>query len=187
MIVEIGTSDFRTKAGQVDGLFIEPVKPYFDRLPDCRKENVAVSNRVGEVYVFYMLPEDIAELKLPDWARGCNSINAPHPTIQKLLTNRVGAGAMDQYIQKSLVRVERIKNLLTKHKIKKIDYLKIDTEGHDTVILNDYLETVDIKPKGIQFEANQLSKSNDIAKIVTKLKNKGYSVKRYKTDLIAEL
>ena len=45
MIVEIGTSDFRTKAGEVDGLFIEPVKSYFDRLPDCNKENIAISKQ----------------------------------------------------------------------------------------------------------------------------------------------
>ena len=39
-IVEIGTSDFRTEAGKTNGLFIEPIKEYFDRLPKCLKENI---------------------------------------------------------------------------------------------------------------------------------------------------
>ena len=67
MIIEIGTSDFRTSAGIRDGLFIEPVKYYFDRLPRCRKENVAISNQEGEIDVYYMTEEDIKENNLPYW------------------------------------------------------------------------------------------------------------------------
>ena len=57
MIIEIGTSDFRTQAGKVDGIFIEPVKYYFDRLPECRKENIAISNYEGEIDIYYLTHE----------------------------------------------------------------------------------------------------------------------------------
>lgn len=184
MIVEIGTSDFRTRAGLEDGLFVEPVKPYFDRLPRCRKENVAVSNRRGTVFVYYLEPDKIKELKLPDWSRGCNCINKPHPTIQKLLFNRVGS-EWEEHITKEEVNVVRIKDLLIKHKIKEIDILKIDTEGHDCIILNDYLDTVSIKPKQIVFEANQLTPISDVSKMTRRLNTFGYNVRRYKTDIIA--
>lgn len=186
MIVEIGTSDFRTKAGEVDGLFIEPVKSYFDRLPDCNKENIAISNRTGTVKVFYLNPEDIEELKLPYWARGCNSIGKPHPTMFKLLTHLFGKGGKD-YIKEAEVKVERIKTVLDRHNITSIDELKIDTEGHDTVILNDYLDTVDFLPDKIIFEANDLSSITELNKTINKLKRKGYRTKKYKNDIIATL
>lgn len=186
MIVEIGTSDFRTKAGIEDGLFIEPVKPYFDRLPYCRKVNIAISNRIGEVYVFYIQPNMIEELGLPNWARGCNAINQPHPTLKKLLLNKFGQDGL-KYIEESIVRVDRIKNVLLEYKIKEFDCLKIDTEGHDTVILNDFLDTVKFRPKKIMFENNQLTLRKDIDATVNKLKRNGYKIQPYKTDIIAFL
>lgn len=185
MIVEIGTSDFRTLAGIEDGLFIEPVKPYFDRLPDCRKENIAISNRVGEIQIFYVEPEAIEELGLPNWARGCNSVNKPHPTIEKLLFNKSGVLGKD-YIKSSVVKVDRIANVLRRHKIDKFRELKIDTEGHDTIILNDYLDTVDFRPSVIKFEDNGLTHRSEIQKIVRRLQNSGYKVRKIGTDMIAQ-
>lgn len=186
MIVEIGTSDFRTKAGEVDGLFIEPVKPYFDRLPECRKENVAISNRSGTVNVFYVLPEDIEMLGLPYWARGCNSIGNPHPTMLKLLANMFGRNGKN-YIKEEEVKVERIKTVLDRHNITKIHELKIDTEGHDTVIVNDYLDTVGFLPDRIIFEANDLSSKMELNKTINKLKRRGYRTANYKNDIVATL
>ena len=186
MVVEIGTSDFRTEAGVTNGLYVEPVKPYFDRLPPCQKENVAISNYSGEAYIYYLEPSVVEELGLPNWARGCNSIGRPHPTIEKLLINKFGEEGK-KYITKSVVKVMRIKDLLTKHKIKKITCLKIDTEGHDAVILNDFLDTVSIKPNKIIFEANELSKQRDINNVVAKLKRGGYTITKMRTDIVAVL
>ncbi len=186
MIVEIGTSDFNTRAGLEDGLFIEPVKCYYDLLPACRKENIAISNYRGTLWVYYMKPEDIQELGLPKWVRGCNSINKPHPTVQGLLINKLGQNGL-QFIQRSEVRVERIKTVLEKHKITHIDCLKIDTEGHDTVIVNDFLDTVNVKPGQIIFEANILSQQREVDKAKNRLLRAGYNVKQYKNDYIAVL
>ena len=184
MIVEIGTSDFRTNAGIEDGLFIEPVKPYFDRLPECRKENIAISNRVGEIHIFYIEPKDIEELGLPNWTRGCNSVNKPHPTVEKLLFNKLGVLGKEK-IKKSLVKVDRIANVLKRHNIKKFRELKIDTEGHDTIIVNDYLDTVSFLPSVIKFEANELTKRQDLDKTIRRLEKYGYEVRKIGTDMIA--
>ena len=67
MIVEIGTSDFRTLAGEKDGLFIEPISEYFDRLPNCKKENVAVSDYEGEIDIYYIPSHVIQRENLPNW------------------------------------------------------------------------------------------------------------------------
>lgn len=179
MIVEIGTSDFRTQAGIEHGLFIEPVKEHFDRLPKCLKENVAVSNYEGEIDIYYIPSSVIDSEGLPQWVRGCNSVNNPHPSIVEL--------GFESFIEKHTVKVVRIKTLLDKHEIKRIDLLKIDTEGHDCIILNDFLDTCDIKPKVIQFESNVLSSFTDISKAVKRLELLGYVCTQVKHDMICRL
>jgi hypothetical protein len=177
MIVEIGTSDFRTQAGLVEGIFIEPVKYYFDRLPKCNKLNIAISNYTGETEVYYIPLEVIQEQGLPNWLRGCNSINEPHKTVVSM--------GLQKYVKVDKVKVERIADVLKG--IKKIDVLKIDTEGHDTVILNDYLDTVDVMPKNIIFESNELSSKEDVMKVVDRLKVKGYDCQQVYYDMICTL
>lgn len=179
MIIEIGTSDFRTLAGIEEGIFIEPVKEYFDRLPNCTKERCAISNYEGTAHFYYIPSSIIDELGLPNWLRGCNSINEPHKTIVSM-----GWG---EHVVCDEVPVLRIKTILDKHSINEIDLLKIDTEGHDTVILNDFLDTVDILPKKILFENNELSNKGEVKKLIRRLSNLGYTIKPVKTDLLCEL
>lgn len=178
-IVEIGTSDFRTEAGKTNGLFIEPIKEYFDRLPKCLKENVAVSNYEGEIDIYY-IPSDVIESKnLPQWLRGCNSVEHIHPTV-------ISTGNQ-KYSVKNTVQVTRIKTLLHKHGITDIQLLKIDTEGHDCVILNDFLDTCDIRPKKIQFENNSLSNQEEVLKVCDRLHKLGYTTQQVKFDMLCEL
>ena len=179
MIIEIGTSDFRTQAGTVKGLFIEPVKEYFDRLPECNKENVAISNYNGEIDLYYIPSAIIEGFNLPDWLRGCNSVGEIHPTVVKM-------GLSDK-VKIDTVKVVRIKSLIDKYNIEQIDLLKIDTEGHDCVILNDYLDTVNILPKVIQFENNVLSNKEDVFYLVKRLQDLGYECKQKQFDIICNL
>lgn len=178
-IVEIGTSDFWTEAGQKDGLFIEPIKEYYDRLGDCRKENVAISNYEGEIEIYYIPSEVIYSNNIPKGLRGCNSVGHPHPTVVNL-----GFG---EYVKKEVVKVSRIKPILDKHGITDIEFLKIDTEGHDTIILNDFLDTCDIRPRKIQFESNTLSSFEDVNNAVERLMKLGYKCKQIKEDMVCEL
>lgn len=184
MIIEIGTSDFRTSAGIRDGLFIEPVKYYFDRLPRCRKENVAISNQEGEIEVYYMTEGDIMRNNLPNWLRGCNKIGSPHPTMVNMLEE---TGLDQGLIKKHTVKVVRIKSLIDKYNIKKINFLKIDTEGHDCIILNDFFDTVDILPRIIQFESNVLSDEAEVKLLTDRIANKGYSMQFTKGDIICRI
>lgn len=177
MIVEIGTSDFRTLAGKENGLFIEPVKAYFDRLPECTKLNIAISNYEGEVDVYYIEPEDVTRHNMPNWMRGCNSIGDPHPTA-------ISYG-YQQYVKSHKVKVKRIKTVLEEQGITAIDLLKIDTEGHDCIILNDYLDTVDFLPKKIQFENNYLSDETHVGLLIKRLE-KYYNIQKVKTDIVCQ-
>jgi FkbM family methyltransferase len=184
MIIEIGTSDFHTEAGQKKGLFIEPVKYYFERLPNCLKENVAISNIDGETDIYYVTEEDITEYNknnnpsAPLWLKGCASINDPHPTLLKYFDL--------ERIRKDKVKIVKIKSLIDKYEIKVIDYLKIDTEGHDCIILNNFLDEVKIFPKTIQFEYNSLSNLEETELLINRLESLNYEIKRLPKDIIAK-
>lgn len=169
MIVEIGVCDFETLAGQKPGIFVEPVKTYFDRLPaDCIKENVAVSNYTGLIDIYYVPDTIIAAHGLPDWLRGCNAVNKLHPQHRSLPL---------EFIRCETVPVVRIKSLLDKHAVEYIDLLKIDTEGHDTVILNDFLDTCTIRPREILFESNSLTPRHLVNDLLARLLQHNYIVK----------
>lgn len=173
-VVEIGTCDFETLAGRVDGLFVEPVREYFDRLPaTCRKENVAVSNYTGTIDLYHIPSAVIQRHGLDTWLRGCNSVGQPHPTVMAGLSRGV---IQDAWLVKTTVPVVRIKDLLAKHGVTHIDLLKIDTEGHDAIILNDFFDTLDLRPRELFFEHNGLVPAADIQALVARLTQLGYSV-----------
>jgi hypothetical protein len=66
--------------------------------------------------------------------------------------------------------VKSFPTLVNEFDIGSIDYLKIDTEGHDTVILKSYFECClrnsDLCAKRIQFETNQLNAKEDVDAVI---------------------
>ena len=181
--IEIGTSDFNTliqAAGpDTHGLSIDPISLYLDRLPNrpgCKKINAAISNFEGTVEVYFIPPQVIAKHRLPNWLRGCNSIGAPHPTVSKQLEK------MDIDPELVLVRqpvpCHRLQTVLHQHDVQGIFMLKVDTEGHDAVILNDFFDdaTPQQWPHQIVFESNKLSDSETIHRLIAKLILMGYDI-----------
>lgn len=185
MIVEVGTSDFRTQAGKEDGLFIEPVKYYFDRLPECRKVNVAVSDYNGKSRMCYLDDSDIKKYNLPDWVRGCNAFDRNHITVYKLLEEK--GLVPNDIIRIQEVEVRQLHLLIEEAGIVEYDHLKIDTEGHDWIILNDYLDNTDYYPPKITFEGNVLTPKEHTLDLVDRLTELGYTCKRVNFDMVCEL
>ena len=175
--IEIGTSDFDTliqSSKDERGISIDPLKIYLNNLPD--KENVIKVNcAIGEkneiVDVFYLDPDDIKNYNLPDCLRGCNSIKNPHPSTEKELEDK---DLMHLY-RKEQCECINWDTLVERYDVKKVNYLKIDTEGHDCYILNNILESkCQILPNKITFENNVLSPTFLVEAILEKLKKKGY-------------
>jgi len=178
--IEIGTSDFDTLIEKCNnnevGLCVEPLNEYLRRLPDkpkVIKANYALSDNSGNAKIFYVKPQDIVKYNLPNWVRGCNSLNFPHPTIKKLLGDK----------HDSIVKVENIQlitwsKLISLYKIESVKYLKIDTEGHDGVILEEYYKECIKNPlllaNTILFENNVLSNKNNMKSIISLFINLGY-------------
>ena len=136
--IEIGTSDFDTLLQECKseiGLSIEPLKIYLDNLPNkdtVIKVNCAVSDKDGIVDVYWIDPKDIVNYNLPDWLKGCNSIIEPHPSAIIELKNR----NLEHIYKKSECKCLTWNSIVNIYDIKEVEYLKIDTEGHDCVIIN---------------------------------------------------
>jgi hypothetical protein len=176
--IEIGTSDFDTLLQECKseiGLSIEPLKIYLDNLPNkdtVIKVNCAVSDKDGMVDVYWIDPKDIVNYNLPDWLKGCNSIIEPHPSAIKELKNR----NLEHIYKKSECKCLTWNSIVNIYDIKEVEYLKIDTEGHDCVIINNILDSNILLPKKILFENNILSDKNYVDETLEKLKKYGYSI-----------
>lgn len=188
--IEIGTSDFDTLVeiypDGTNGLSIEPIKTYLDRLPDKpgnTKYNVAITDEDCQLSVFYVKPEDIEANGLPEWVKGCNSVGAPHPSVVRELSER---GLMDIYTQDVIDGVS-FPSLINQCTIGSVDYLKVDTEGHDFVILRSMLNT-SLRPNKIRFEANSLYTEDAILGIIADMTQHGYKlIQRTFDDVVMRL
>lgn len=188
--IEIGTSNFDTLIQNADdntiGISVDAVKYYIDQLPNklnVKKINVGISNINSSLNVYY-IPENIIEqYNLPDWLKGCNCINNYHPLhIEHNITNLCN-------IDK--VYVITTYELFYKNNVRGVTFLKIDTEGHDCIILKSlffYIKFLPINfyPKKIQFESNLHTPTIDVDEIVDLYCSIGYKIESrgYDTVLI---
>lgn len=82
-------------------------------------------------------------------------------------------------------------DLYQKYNLRFVKYLKIDTEGHDCIILDkfydDILKNNIMLPLKILFETNVLTDPVKVKNILTKYKTLGYIVVQNKGDTILEL
>jgi FkbM family methyltransferase len=181
--IEIGTSDFETELQKSDdetfGISIEPIKYYLDRLPNKKnilKVNAAVSNRTGTVEVFYIPEETIKKFGLPDYVKGQNSIGSPHP--ETLKWDHLGVTIND--ITSETVEVLNFETIVKNYNVDSIGFLKIDTEGHDCVIVNDYIDfclaNTNLIADKIMFESNILTNSNIIYNTIKRCIELGYKL-----------
>lgn len=188
--LEIGTSDFDTLIQKADGttvgISVEPIKFYLDRLPspaNVEKVNAAISitNTAEDLPLYYIPHQIIKKNKLPKWFRGCNSLGKMHPTIV--------AHKVEHLAEVLIVPQIPISIFLESRSIRRIEYLKIDTEGNDTFILRFLFEYLKDKPliflpRTIKFESNVLSNENDIKEVIELYLRLGYTVKSKKSDTV---
>jgi hypothetical protein len=181
--IEIGTSDFDTEIQKIDnkkGISIEPVKYYLDRLPNkdnCKKLNIGISNYNGKSIVYYVSEINILKYQFPYWIRGCNSIGSYHQTVSNICNgNNIN---IEDVLDSYEIDVYTLYYIMNKMNVDGVYYLKIDTEGHDTIILkqfyNDVINNTNL-PHVILFECNVLSKTSDVDDIINLYTEKGYDL-----------
>ena len=183
--IEIGTSDFRTLANSVfkNGISIEPVTEYFERLPTkdgLIKINSAISDKNGTSTMYYYPREVIEKFELASWFAGCHSLGKPHqPCVEYLRLKQFS----DEVIHNDIIKTQEIamitlEDVFSQFEVEEVDFLKIDTEGHDAVIMKSFFALED-RPKvnKIQFESNILMDRGEWAEICELSEANGYSFK----------
>ena len=192
--IEIGTSDFETEMEKNDnkiGISIEPVKYYLDRIPNkknCIKLNLGISDYNGKCVVNYLSEQTIQKYDFESWARGCNSINSYHKTINNLCISK--GIDIEKISDQDSVEVTTLYTLMNKLCISGVYYLKIDTEGHDSTILTKFYQELQDNiylPHVILFESNELSSDAAVNNIITLFKNIGYDLIVKANDTILKL
>lgn len=138
-----------------DGLLVEPVRCYFEKLkanyrnnPQLIFENAALSDK-QETRTLYRIQEGLDFL--PAWCHGLATFH-----LDVLLTHKWAIPNIEDYVVTERVNCLTLASLLHQHSVKKIDLLVIDTEGHDYNIIKQ-IDFEALKPKILLFEHQYLS------------------------------
>lgn len=181
--IEIGSSNYDTllqsSTSDQTGLTVEPMIEYLNQLPDkpnITKVNVAIGNTSGELDIYYFSDETIKKYNLGNWFYGCNMIGKPHPLHYLEIQQK---GLPPNIIDCRKVPIITIETLFNSYNVTEIDYIKIDTEGYDTQIMNMYIDYIktnpNVKAKKIQFESGRWCNQNEVKQIINELINLGYT------------
>jgi FkbM family methyltransferase len=187
--IEIGTSNFHTLiedcSDDTIGLSIEPIQTYLNDLPNkpnVTKVNAAISDQDGEIEIYNIPLSNIRKYNLPIWVKGTNSVLKPHEYARQ----KLGEDFYDSIVSIDKVPTISWKTLISQYSIKTIDYLKIDTEGHDHVILKSYFEECVKNPRlfanKILFEYNESSDKIALDNIINSLTN--YEIEFLEQDIL---
>lgn len=158
--IEIGTCDYDTlleKLGDTKvGISVEPIQDYLEKLPNkpnVIKVNAAISSEDKDIDLFYVPPENQIKYNIP-FTKGWGTVQKPHrshgdPT--SLLKDGV--------LKKSKIKSLTFKTLCETYDVESVDWVKIDTEGHDCIVVNSILDYEKVKPQKISFEQTHCDKS----------------------------
>lgn len=180
--IEIGTSDFRTLADnpELKGISVEPVKEYFDELPihdGSAKLNLAISSEPGMSTMHYVQSHVVLADGLPLWLRGCHSLGKPHYHVKKWCKDM--NYPYEELVATQETMVWTLGELFSRFPCSHVDYLKIDTEGHDIVIMNhlaDIWEDASTPTfNKIEFESNNLMNDLELEAVKARFADLGYS------------
>ena len=94
----------------------------------------------------------------------------------------INHGIKEKHIVSKFIECKTISELISQYNFQNFDLLIIDVEGYDLVILNNFIQTINIKPM-IIFEWIHAQK-NDIVKLLIELEGLNYKFLRIGRDLI---
>lgn len=188
--VEIGTSNFRTLVGaqpaEQHGLSVEPM-PFFVRdlreryassHPHSKLVNAAVLPKASTAHVvsaFYVHPENVTAWKLPIVFLGMSRMGAPHPSVTEILEQR----QLMHLLQNRPIRAMSVQRLLDLYDACRIGFLKLDVEGFDEALMEDYVQYLREHPEcwsdGIEYEVHPAFATRERArKLLKSLAMVGY-------------
>lgn len=136
LFVEIGCADFSTCEPLLDtgwrGIFVEPVPRYAKHLREqtAGKDAVVIEAAVSD---FDGEAPFLVSTALNNWVRGISHLDTPTHRGAKLLRLEANKDFLAEQIT---VQCMTLDTLLKD--IRHVDFMKLDTEGHEINILHDY-------------------------------------------------
>lgn len=193
--VQIGASDGKSVDPlfeyvvryHLKGIAIEPQKDAFECLVENYKEypvsclQAAVGKESG-TFPFWIVKETSRNKK--NWFMMSRIASFDKEVIKRTLAKKLPRGEnVEDHIESIPIKTITFEGLVKQYGIKKIDFLQIDTEGHDYEIL----QTIDFRcfqPTIINFENNHMSEAerNDCEE---RLEDLGYQLFHYDIDTTA--
>jgi FkbM family methyltransferase len=157
------------------GILIEPQPLVFLELkrnyaaePQLIFENAAISHKDGEAKMYY------AKAKNGELTSGLTTFR------REVLEYQIGRRAKIEEIN---VPAQTFRTLFTKHAVRRVDLVQIDTEGFDCEILK-LFDFKAYSPMVVRFEHIHLTRQ-ELTQAVTMLSNLGYELHRDTLDLVA--
>ena len=189
VFVEVGSCDFDTNLPLLDngwcGIFVEPSPKYNKQLSKllnqnpnrhrARMECSAISDYDGTIEFTQAKDMSTGE-RISDWRRGISSITADNHKGERMFDIEDNAKWIDEVLEVPCMTLD---SLIDKYKLPHINYLKIDTEGHETNILESY--SFKIKPAFIKLEHAHI----DDIYVSELLRSQGYLVYVESVDMYA--
>ena len=169
--VEIGSNYFNTLAQSLPGpgLMLEPIPEYFHRIPDrhdiikrCVALDVDNKMRTMHYWPFDVIGKDQGCLQ------GCGSFLENHACVSPTTPPRTSIE----------VPCLTWRDLFNIYSIRNINYLKLDCEGHDCILIDDLLLKTRNPPRiqTIQFETNANTCPYKVQETIALLKDLGFSL-----------
>ncbi len=189
--IEIGSCDFDTnadliKSGNWKGIMVEPAPRYnaqlsslmqnIDNRENLSIECLAISDYDGTIE--FTQSKDTSTGSRVDglWRRGISSVTADNHKGERIFDLYDNSNWIDSVFEVPCITLD---TLIEKHKVQHIDYLKIDTEGHELNILDSY--SWNLKPDFIKLEHAHI----DDIYVCELLKSKGYITYTEQNDIYA--
>ena len=192
-LVQIGANDGMDFVGSVirgfgstqklTSALVEPQLYFFKKLqekytnnPETKIYNFAISDKNDELLLYYL---DYDNKTLPDWAKGLGSFDR-----NVLLSHRSLIPKIEDFIHDIKVKAVTAMHLVEAIEFPSIDVLVVDTEGHDFIIVSQFLRA-NIIPSIVIFESKHLT-DTDLKSCIHMLRDRGYrTVDLYNDNTIA--
>ena len=170
----------------LEAILIEPIEDAFKKLEKnyenfvkakCLNLAVDIDNKSKEIFCvnkkFYEFYKKKYNEVNVEWLDVLSSFNKKH---------LINHGIKEKHIVSKFIECKTISELISQYNFQNFDLLIIDVEGYDLVILNNFIQTINIKPM-IIFEWIHAQK-NDIEKLLIELEGLNYKFLRIGRDLI---
>ena len=179
-------------------IFIEPVKRFYDLLVNNHNKtyinnnftflNIACSNYIGELGLYEPDLATFSDESLPEYLKHgypqwLDQLTSVHP--HHIKTHGLN-------IKTKLINVQctTLSEIVKKYEVKELNYLFVDTEGHDFEVINGLNFDI-LKPKNIIFEHSHMEGSCKVVgekynSLLSKLYGYGY-IKTHMDDMDTHL